>query len=171
MRHTYGVRDDHPCAQQIRAVLTAAGRTVDPAQAQALAREIAARGGPSATAAALAVDESALLPLLLAYRAALEEAEAPALKLRRLRQRACDLDARAEPLWREAASDAGLAAARRLRGEPALAESFARRSAAAEALAAELEAEAFTLRVQAARIEAAEARRLDLVRALQGLAA
>ena len=82
-----------------------------------------------------------------------------------------NIDARAEPLWREAADDAGLAAARRLRGEIDLAQTFERRSAAAEALAAELESEAFGLRLEAARLEAEQARRQDLLMALQGLAA
>jgi hypothetical protein len=91
--------------------------------------------------------------------------------VRRLRRRARDLDARAEPLWREAAEDAGRAAARRLRGEIALADTFARRAAAAEALAAELEAGAFALRLQAAQIDAEQARRQDLMAALVGLAA
>jgi hypothetical protein len=138
---------------------------------QPLAHEIAARGGLEPAIAALAADESGLLPQLLAHRAALDEAADVALRIRRLRLRARDIDARAEPLWREAADDAGLAAARRLRGETVLAESFERRSAAAEALAAELEAEAFDLRLKAARLEAREARRHDLVTALRGLAA
>ncbi|MEI9890948.1 MAG: hypothetical protein WDN45_10545 [Caulobacteraceae bacterium] len=137
----------------------------------ALDREIAARGGLEAAIDALAADESGLLPLLLARRAAIDEAAEPALRVRRLRLKAHDLDARAEPLWREAADDAGFAAARRLRGEIALAQTFEHRSAAAEALAAALEAEAFGLRLQAARIEAAEARQHDLVQALEALAA
>lgn len=156
----------------IQAVLAAGGRPVDPDQALALAEEIAARGGVEAAEAALAADESSsLLSLLLAYRASLAEAAEPALRARRLRQRAQDLDARAEPLWGEAAEDAGFAAARRNRGEPDLAEAFARRVVAAEALAAELETEAFSLRLQAARIEAEQARRDDLMQALTGLAA
>lgn len=145
---------------------------MDADQAQRLAEEISARGGLEAAASALAADEpSNLLSLLLAHRAALAEAAEPALRIRRLRRKAQDLEVRAEPLWREAAEDAGLAAARRLRGETALAETFERRSTAAETLAAELEAEAFALRIEAARIEAAEARRLDLMEALTGLAA
>jgi hypothetical protein len=156
----------------IQAVLAAAGRTVDPRQAQRLADEIRARGGLEPAVAALAADESSgLLSLLLAYRAALAEATEPALLVCRLRQRAQDLDARAGPLWREAAEDAGLAAARRLRGEVALAQTFERRAAAAEALAAELEATAFALRLQAARIAAGQALRHDLMEALTGLAA
>ena len=136
-----------------------------------LEQEIAARGGLDPAIAALAADESGLLAELLAHRASLDEAAEPALHIRRLRLQARDLETRAEPLWREAAEDAGLAAARRLRGESALAETFERRAAAAETLAAGLEAEAFGLRLQAARIEASEARRLDLTRALAGLAA
>jgi hypothetical protein len=133
--------------------------------------EIAARGGLEPAIAALAADDSGLLPRLLAHRAALDEAAEPHLRIRRLRLRAQDLDARAEPLWREAAEDAGLAAGRRLRGETTLAETFERRAAAAEALAAELEAEAFGLRLRAARMEAENGLRQDLVRALDGLAA
>jgi hypothetical protein len=137
----------------------------------ALQQEVAARGGLEPAIAALAADESGLLPQLLAWRASLDEAADPALHIRRLRMRAQDIDARAEPLWREAADDAGLAAARRLRGEIALAQTFERRAAAAEALAAELESEAFGLRLQAARLEAEQARQADLLMALQGLAA
>jgi hypothetical protein len=154
------------------AILAAAGRTIDIDHAERLAGEIAARGGLDAAAAALAADESSsLLSLLLAYRAALAEDAEPALRIRRLRLRAQDLDARAMPLWREAADDAGRAAARRLRGEAALADTFARRAAAAEALAAGLEADAFALRLEAARIEAGHALRLDLVEALSDMAA
>ena len=161
-----------PTPLDILAALAAAGRAANPDQAGRLAEEIRARGGLEAAASALAADEaSGLLSLLLAYRAALAEAVEPVLRMRRLRQRAQDLDARAEPLWREAAEDAGRAAARRLRGEAALAEIFAARAAAAEGLAAELESEAFTLRLRAARIEAGQALRLDLMEALTGLAA
>jgi hypothetical protein len=163
------------CAQHqpldIQAALAAAGRDIEADQARRLAEEIGARGGLEAAVTALAADESSLLSLLLAYRAALAEAAEPALRVRRLRRRARDLDARAEPLWREAAEDAGRAAARRLRGEIALADTFARRAAAAEALAAELEAGAFALRLQAAQIDAEQARRQDLMAALVGLAA
>jgi hypothetical protein len=156
----------------IQSILASAGRTIDADQAQRLAEEIGARGGLDDAATALAADESsALLSLLLAYRAALAEDAEPALRIRRLKLKAQDLDARAEPLWREAAEDAGLAATRRFRGETALAENFERRAAASEALAVELETEAFALRLQAARIEAGEARRLDLMEALTGLAA
>ena len=157
----------------IQAALAASGRAIDPDQAQRLAEEIRARGGMvEAALAALAADESSLLlSLLLAYRAALAETAEPVLRVRRLRRKAQDLDARAEPLWREAAEDAGRAAGRRLRGEPSLAETFARRAAAAEALAAELEAEAFALRLQAGRIEAEQARRHDLMEVLTGFAA
>jgi len=136
-----------------------------------LACEIQARGGLEPAIQALAADESPLLPRLLAHLSTLDEAADPALLARRLHQRARDLDARAEPLWLEAAQDAGLAAARRLRGELALAETFERRAVAAEALAAEFEADAFALRLQAAQIEASQNRRRDLARALEGLAA
>jgi hypothetical protein len=163
---------DQASPLDIQATLAAAGRTIDADQAQRLAEEIRARGGLDPALTALAADESSdLLNLLLAYRAAQAEAVEPALRIRRLKQRARDLDARAEPLWSEAAEDAGLAAARRLRGEPALADTFERRAAASEALAAELEAEAFALRLQATRIEAGQARRLDLMETLAGLAA
>lgn len=155
IRYNYGVKHDLPF----------------PVAPSPLAHEIAARGGLEGAIAALAADESGLLPELLAYRAALDEAADPALRICRLRLKAQDIDARAEPLWRDAADDAGLAAARRLRGETALAETFERRAAAAQALAAELEAEAFALRLKAARLEAEQARRQDLVRALEGLAA
>lgn len=161
-----------PSFLDVQAALADADRAVDAEQALRLAEEIGARGGVEAAVAALAADESSgLLSLLLAYRAALAEAAEPALRVGRLRRSARDLDARAEPLWREAAEDAGRAAARRLRGETALAEGLARRAAAAETLAAELEAEAFTLRLRAARIEAQLARRCDLLTALTGLAA
>lgn len=156
----------------IQTALAAVGRVADADQALRLAEELRARGGLDAAIAALAADEaSALLSLLLAYRAALAETAEPGLRARRLRQKAGDLDARAEPLWREAGEDAGRAAARRLRGEAALADTFAHRAAAAETLAADLEAEAFALRLQAAQIEAAQARRRDLMQALTGLAA
>ena len=161
-----------PSSTDIRATFVAAGRSLGPHQARRLAGEIAARGGLDAAATALAADEaSELLSALLAYRAALAETADPALRVRRLKQKARDLDARAEPLWREAAEDAGRSAARRLRGEAALAETFARSAAAAEALAADLEAEAFALRLQAAHIEAGQGRRRDLIEALAGLAA
>jgi hypothetical protein len=161
-----------PQSLDIQTALAAAGRAMSPDQARRLADEIAARGGLDAAIAALAADEStALLSLLLAYRAALDEAADPVLRVCRLSRMAHDLEARAEPLWCEAAEDAGRAAARRLRGETALADAFERRAAAAEALAAELEAEAFALRLEAARTEAEQARRLDLMQALTGLAA
>ena len=137
----------------------------------ALDHEIAVRGGLEQAIVALAADESSLLSQLLAHKAALDEAAEPALRILRLQRSAHDLEVRAEPLWREAAEDAGLAAARRLRGEPDLAETFERRAAAAEALAAELEAEAFGRRLQAARLEAEQARRRDLMAALEDLAA
>jgi hypothetical protein len=165
------VRQNHPSTFEIAAALASAGRTVEPELARALAEEIRARGGIALACTALAADESALLPLLLAYRAALDEAAEPELRLRRLRSRARDLETRAESLWREAAEDAGLSAGRRLRGDLALAETFERRSAAAEALAAELEAEAFASRLEAAQIEAVEARLRDLALALESLAA
>ena len=161
-----------PQPLDIQIALAAAGRTLDLGQAHVLAGEIQARGGLDAAVAALVADESSgLLSLLLAYRAALAETAEPALRVRRLRLSAQDIDNRAKPLWCEAAQDAGRAAARRLKGETALAETFERRAAAAETLAAELEAEAFALRLQAARIEAGQARRLDLMQALTGLAA
>lgn len=161
-----------PSPLDIQAVLVAAAAAVDADQAVRLASEIVARGGVEAAVAALATDESSnLLSLLLAYRAALAEAAEPALRVRRLRRKAQDLDARAEALWREAAQDAGLAAARRLRDEAALAETFQRRAAAAEALASEIECEAFALRLQAAQIEAEHGRRQGLTEALTGLAA
>lgn len=161
-----------PQPLDIQAALAAAGRAIGADQARVLADEIQARGGLDAAAGALAADESSgLLSLLLAYRSATAEATEPAMRVRRLRQKARDLDARAEPLWREAAEDAGLAAARRLRGEAALAETFERRAAATEAFAAELEAEAFALRLKAAQIEAGQARRQGLAEALAGLAA
>jgi hypothetical protein len=161
-----------PSALDLRVALAAAGRAIDPDEARALAEEIDARGGLDAAVTALAADESsALLSLLLAYRATVAEAAEPGLRARRLRRRARDIDARAEPLWREAAEDAGRAAARRLRGETALADTFFRRAAAAETLAAELEAEAFALRLEAQQIEAEQARRRGLTIALTGLAA
>jgi hypothetical protein len=161
-----------PSPLHIQAVLAVAGRTIGADEARRLAEEIRARGGLEAAVAALAADEaSSFLSLLLAYRAALAEAADPALYVRRLRRRAQDLDTRSEPLWREAAEDAGLAAARRLRGESALAETFERRAAAAEVLAAALESEAFAFRLQAAQIEAEHARQQDLMQALTGLAA
>jgi hypothetical protein len=161
-----------PRPHDIQTLLAAAGRTVDPEQSRRLSEEIAARGGLDAAATSLAADESsALLSLLLAYRAALEAAADPVLRIHRLRRQAQDLEARAEPLWREAAEDAGRAAARRLRGEATLAQTFANRAAAAEALAAQLEAEAFALRLRAARAEAEQSLREGLTNALAGLAA
>jgi hypothetical protein len=161
-----------PNALDIQTTLAAAGRTVAPDQACRLADEIAARSGLDAAVLALAADESsALLSLLLAYRAALDEAADPVLRLGRLKRMAKDLDARAEPLWLQAAEDAGRAAARRLRDESVLADAFERRAAAAEALASDLEAEAFALRLEAARIESEQTRGLDLMEALTGLAA
>jgi hypothetical protein len=175
MRKAYNsgvTRTSSPSPLDIQAALAAAGRDIGPDQARLLAEEIGARGDLDRAVAALAADESSsLLSLLLAYRAALAEAVEPVLRARRFRRMAQDLDARAEPLWREAAQDAGRAAARRLRGEAALADTFARRAAAAETLACELEAQAFALRLQAVRVEAELARRQDLVEALTGLAA
>ena len=165
------MRQDHPSAFDIAIALAYAGRAVESDLPLALAEEIRARGGIDAACTALAADESPLLSLLLAYRAVIGETAEPALRLRRLRSRAQDLETRAEALWREAADDAGLAAGRRLRGEPVLAETFERRAAAAETLAAELEAEAFALRLEVAHAEAMEVRRRDLALALGGLAA
>ena len=165
------MKQDHPSAFDIAAALAYAGRAVESDRSCALAEEIRARGGIDRACTALAADESALLPLLLAYRAALDEGAEPDLRLRRLWSRAQDLETRAEALWCEAAQDAGLTAGRRMRGEPELAEIFERRSAAAETLAAELEAAAFAVRLEAAQMEAGEARRRDLILALQALAA
>jgi hypothetical protein len=156
----------------IQAVLAGVGRAIGAGHAQSLAQEIRARGSVDEAIAALAADESsARLSLLLAYRAALAEASQPLLRVGRLRLNAQDIDSRAETLWREAAEDAGLAAARRLRGEANLARTFERRAAAAESLAAELESEAFEMRLEAAQIEAEHARRQSLGQALRGLAA
>jgi hypothetical protein len=161
-----------PQPLDIQAALAVSGQAVAVDQACRLAEEIAARGGLDAAVAALAAEESSgLLSLLLAYRAALAEAAEPDLRILRLRQMARDLEARAEPLWREAADDAGRGAARRLRGEVALAEIFEHRASTAEALAAELEAEAFALRLQAEGLQAERTRRADLMEALTGLAA
>jgi hypothetical protein len=161
-----------PCAGTLIRTLEACGQACDPRTAERLAHEIAACGGLDAAASALAVDEATgLLSRLLALRAALEEQDDPDRRIRRLRLQAQDLDAKAEPLWRQAAEFAGKAAARRLRGEAELAAGFEARVVAAERLAAELEAQAFALRLQAGRLEASSQRRHRLLAAMAGLAA
>jgi hypothetical protein len=152
--------------------LEASGRFVDRSTAERLAAEIAARGGVDAAACALAADEATeLLSCLLAFRTALGEQADPAKRVRRLRLQAQDLDAEAEPLWREAAEFAGKAAARRLRGESDLAAAFEARVEAAERLAAEREAQAFAFRLDAARLESADQRERQLIAAIGALAA
>jgi len=156
----------------IRAAFTAAGRAADPETADHLAREIKAYGGLDRAIAALANDEAqTLLSHLLAYRAALAEAVDPARRLARLKREASDLEARAEPLWAEAAAFAGRAAFRRLQGEPDLAELFQRKVDAAETLAADLEAQAFAKRLEAAVLDASRRVCQDLAAALQAIAA
>jgi hypothetical protein len=145
--------------------------TTSPRPCEALAAEIARYGGLERAIAALANDASALLPQLLAYRAALAEQADPARRIANLRTEAHDLDHRAEPAWAEAAEMHGRAAFRRLQGEHDLAETFLRRAHAAERFAAALEAEAFAKRLEAARMEASAERQQELAGLLQTLAA
>lgn len=161
----------------LQAALAAHGHAADPADIRRLAAEIAAHGGlehggPQRAAAALADDEATdLLALLLTCRAGLEEQADPALAAARRYRQADDLDARAEAAWAAGAEFAGKAAARRLSGDIDLAAAFQRRAEAVEGVAFTLEDQALALRLQARRIEAAEARRHDLIDALRGLAA
>jgi hypothetical protein len=82
-----------------------------------------------------------------------------------------DLDARAEPLWAQSAEFAGKAAFRRLRGETDLAAAFQRRTEAAERVAADLEAQAFARRLEAAGLQASLDLRADLSSAMRTIAA
>jgi hypothetical protein len=156
----------------VRNALTATGRAADPEAVEAVCRVIAAYGCIDHAAAALAHDEAyGLLAHLLAYRAAVAEQADPLQRIVRLHREAADLDARAEPVWAEAAEFSGTAAFRRLRGEAELAALFQRRTEAAERVAADLEAQAFARRLEAAGLQASLARRAELAGALRTIAA
>jgi hypothetical protein len=162
----------HPTPADVREALAATGRATDPEAAEAVCRVIAACGGIDHAAAALAHDEAyGLLAHLLAYRAALAEEADPALRIARLHREASDLDARAQPLWAEAAEFSGKAAHRRLNGESELAALFQRRTEAAERVASSLEAQAFARRLEAAGLQAALTVRIDLAEVLGTIAA
>jgi hypothetical protein len=140
----------------VLAVWVAADGPADPRFAERIAREIHAHGDLDRAIAALANDDAhALLSDLLAYRSALGEMADPRRRLARLCQDADDLDARAEPLWAEAANCAGRASFRRSQGETELAVAFQRQAEAAERVAAALEADAFSKRLEAAGLQAA----------------
>jgi hypothetical protein len=162
----------HPTPADVRAALTATGRAADPEAIDALCRVIAACGCIDHAAAVLAHEEAhGLLTQLLAYRAAVAEQSDPAARIARLHRQAADLDVRARPLWAESAEFAGKAAYRRLKGETDLAALFQRRTEAAERVAAELEAQAFARRLEAAGLQASLTLRADLTTALATLAA
>jgi hypothetical protein len=162
----------HPTPADVRDALAATGRATGPETAEAVCRVIAACGCIDRAAAALAHEEAyGLLAQLLAYRAALAEQSDPALRIARLHREAADLDARAQPLWVESAEFAGKAAHRRLQGETDLAALFQRRTEAAERVAADLEAQAFARRLEAAGLHASLARHADLSATLRTIAA
>lgn len=155
-----------PSPQHVLDTFHRAGRSIDAHRAQGVVEAIRAHGALDAAAAALANDERAeALADLLAYAAAIGEARDPALRILRLRRDAEALDARAEPLWREAAEFHGRAAYRRAQGDIALADQFLARAAAAERLAAQLEAEALQQRLQAGALTSGRAF-ADLLHAL-----
>ncbi len=162
----------HPSPAEVQRVLSLTGCSAGLEAAESICAEIRTYGSVALAAAALAQDEATgALAALLAYRSALEELADPAQRIARLRLQAQDLDARAEPAWTEAAEFAGKASHRARQGEDDLAGAFAQRAAAAERLAAELEAQALTLRLQARALEAAQARREDFLLVLNSLAA
>jgi hypothetical protein len=162
----------HPTPADVWDALAATGRAADPEAAEAVCRVIAACGSIDHAAAALAHEEAyGLLSQLMAYRAAIAEQSDPAARIARLHREASDLDTRAEPVWAEAAEFAGKAAFRLLKGESDLAAVFQRRTEAAERVAAELEARAFSRRLEAAGLQASLALRADLAGALRTIAA
>lgn len=156
------------CLQDVIQALRTSGRSIDEPRARRVAEAIEAHGGLDRAAAGLANDERPeTLGDLLAYRAAVQEASEPALRIARLRRQAEDLDARAEPLWREAAEFHGRSAYRRARAEATLADQFLAQATAAERLAARLEAEALAKRLEAGDVSA----NCGLAQLLQALAA
>jgi len=171
-QYNFGVPDALPSPELLIEALASVGQALPAAQADRLAAEIEACGSVEAACDALADDgDHELLPVLLAFRAALRERADPSLRPARLLREARDIEARAEPFWREAAEFAGKAAARRLRGEAALAAAFEQRAAAAERLAAALEAQALQHRLEAAQLQASAARSHEFLSLLQSLAA
>ncbi len=147
-----------PTASDILEVLTTAGRPATRQIAERIEGEIARYGDLACAVAALTHEDApALLSDMLAYRAALAEAADPRLRIARLRREADDLDARAEPLWLEAADCAGRARFRRSQGQGELAAIFERKTQAAERLAAALETESFAKRLEAAHLQIAYA--------------
>jgi hypothetical protein len=162
----------HETADDVLNALQATGRPAGAEAARRIAEEIQVYGGLDLAIAALANDEAATaLAELLAYRAALAEQAAPARRIARLRLEAEGLDARAEPIWAEAAEFHGRAAYRALQGEQELADQYLGRAQAAERLAAAFEAEALAKRLQASALSANAAARLDLASLLHSLAA
>lgn len=137
-------------------------------EAVRLSADLRRHDGPNRLIEALAHDESGrMLILALAWRAYLQEEADPARRVARLQHEARDLDHRAEPAWREAAEMHGKAAARSLRGEHELAADFLARARAAERVAAMLESQAFSKRLEAARLQS----RTELCLSLAGIAA
>jgi hypothetical protein len=152
--------------------MAAAGRQACPQAAERIAREIETYGDIDRAAAALAHDEAqGLLAEILAYRTALAEQADPRRRIARLQQDAADLDARAEPLWAEAAEFAGRASFRGRQGEAELAALFQQKADVAERLAAELEAQAFAKRLEAARLMAGAGAGAAFQEILEALAA
>lgn len=96
-------------------------------------------------------------------------AETPQDRIKRLHREAADLDARAEPMWKEASEWAGKAQHRRNRGETELADRFQRSCDAAQKVAAELEERAFALKLEAAGIMAQEDLRAHLTGAVRSI--
>jgi hypothetical protein len=161
-----------PTPADVRTALAATGRAANPESVEAICRVIAACGCIDHAAAVLAHEEAhGLLTQLLAYRTAVAEQCDPALRVARLYREAADLDSRAEPIWAESAEFAGKAAYRRLHGETDLAALFQRRSDAAERVAADLEAQAFARRLQAANMLACLSLRAGLSATLRTIAA
>jgi hypothetical protein len=149
--------DDHPSPDQILSLFRASGAPLSAQRARRLAEEIAAHGGLDSAIAALDHDQAyQQLDDALAYRALLSEAEVGAQAvIDRLLRQARDLDARADPAWAEAADLRGKAAYRSARGEPRQALWMQAQASAAERFAADLEEQAFRLRLDAARRQAA----------------
>jgi hypothetical protein len=142
-------------ADQIRALFQSAGCSLCAERARRLAEAIASYGDLQATLEGLAQDDAfAVLTDALSYRALLAERDDPSRLIARLLREACDLDARAEPAWSDAAEIHGRAAFRERQGEHELARQFEHRARAAERFAAALEEQAFLKRLQAAQVSA-----------------
>jgi hypothetical protein len=143
-----------PSVDRIKFILDEAGQSHSDEAANRICAQVRACNGlDEAIAATCAQGDLEFLAELTAFRAALAEAIMPALKARRLRSGAADLDERAERLMTQAAELFGRSAHRAVQGERALAADFQTRAMALEAYATELSDKAFQNRLEAGALE------------------